>query len=224
MRGFHSAIPSRAKRRRSAFTLIELLLVAAILSILALIAVPHLLESQTRAKHARARADLRQIATAIETYAVDWGDYPRNWFYGYGTIPPDLTTPVAYLSTLYMHDPFAHGLADPRARVAVWKEFTEFYTYNRILSYADAKEFAPTSPWRPGAESVDGPAPYYNKGALRKYGHWRLFSIGPDRQWMDGWDVRTSDTPYDPTNGTVSFGNVLRTQVSIDGLVTTALP
>lgn len=62
--------------RRRAFTLIELLIVVAIISILAAIAVPNFLEAQTRAKISRCKADMRTMATAIEAYAVDFVKYP----------------------------------------------------------------------------------------------------------------------------------------------------
>ncbi len=60
-----------------AFTLIELLIVVAIIAILAAIAVPNFLEAQTRAKVARVKADMRTIATAVETYHIDYDAYPR---------------------------------------------------------------------------------------------------------------------------------------------------
>ena len=59
-----------------AFTLIELLIVVAIIAILAAIAVPNFLEAQVRSKVSRAMADMRSLATALECYAVDYNRYP----------------------------------------------------------------------------------------------------------------------------------------------------
>jgi type II secretion system protein G len=68
-----SPFPSRHHR---AFTLIELLIVVAIIAILAAIAVPNFLEAQVRAKVSRAQNDMRTLATAIESYQVDNNAYP----------------------------------------------------------------------------------------------------------------------------------------------------
>ena len=64
---------------RAAFTLIELLIVVAIIAILAAIAVPNFLEAQMRAKLTRSKSDLRTCSVAWETYRIDNG---KPWLYG----------------------------------------------------------------------------------------------------------------------------------------------
>jgi len=116
--------------KRTAFTLIELLIVVAIIAILAAIAVPNFLEAQTRSKISRAKSDERSIATAIEAYVVDYNKLPRDGndpgitvitftqetgipgdavegnggFYGYYLRRPTIwgafTTPVAYITSI----------------------------------------------------------------------------------------------------------------------------
>jgi len=46
--------------------------------ILAAIAVPNFLESQVRSKVSRSKADMRSLATAIESYMVDNNQYPPS--------------------------------------------------------------------------------------------------------------------------------------------------
>ncbi len=61
--------------RTGAFTLIELLIVVAIIGILAAIAVPNFLNAKTRAKIARVIGDLKAITTAMELYKADRNSY-----------------------------------------------------------------------------------------------------------------------------------------------------
>ncbi len=65
-------------RRQKGFTLIELLIVVAIIGIIAAIAIPNLLNAINRGRQKRTMADIRSIATAIESYQVDWNFYPKS--------------------------------------------------------------------------------------------------------------------------------------------------
>ncbi len=90
---------------KQAFTLIELLIVVAIIGILAAIAVPNFLNAQTRAKIARVIADQKSVATALEQYRMDKNSYPPDATNRRPTGLYMLTFPVAYITTI-PRDPF----------------------------------------------------------------------------------------------------------------------
>ena len=67
-------------RRHKGFSLIELLLVVAVITIIAAIAIPNFLRSRLRANEASAVASLRVINTAAVTYSISYPDmgYPAQ--------------------------------------------------------------------------------------------------------------------------------------------------
>jgi len=63
-------------KNRKGFTLIELMIVIAIIIILAAIAIPNYLRMTDRARRSRVAGDFTSVATALEAFSVDWGSYP----------------------------------------------------------------------------------------------------------------------------------------------------
>lgn len=207
-------------RRHLAFTLIELLIVVAIIAILAAIAVPNFLEAQTRSKVSRTLADMRSVATALESYSVDYNRYPpfartpASFTLpggpvtglpadGSGCLPSEyaggLTSPIAYITSI-PNDPFGNTLPDDQFTFGGTATITDSYYYN-LREWFDCRGFV----WGVSRTNDD------NTDA------WVLQSKGPDKYFappIGGVGVEHVDFPYrweyDPTNGTISGGNVIR--------------
>ena len=195
-----------------AFTLIELLIVVAIIAILAAIAVPNFLEAQVRSKIARVRNDHRTLATALESYTVDNNRPPLSFWPYYNLHPQDrvaldwrhicykqLTTPISYI-TSFLADPFSpyKNQQDPREE-SKYYYYVDFYPEGNAYS-ADVYQ------------DIQG-----------KAFKWAVYSVGPqslesnNMPWVE--DILGALVPieaslgnvYDSTNGTKSAGKIFRT-------------
>jgi len=62
---------NRAGNRRRGFTLVEIMIVVAIIALLAAIAVPNFLRARKRSQAAKIMEDLRQIDNATDMYATE---------------------------------------------------------------------------------------------------------------------------------------------------------
>ncbi len=67
---------------RKGFTLIELMIVVIIIGILAAIAIPKYISVTKKAEAARVISDFRVIASAVQMYVGETGEYPPDYYPG----------------------------------------------------------------------------------------------------------------------------------------------
>ncbi len=161
---------------KTAFTLIELLIVVAIIGILAAIAVPIFLNAQLKAKIASVQGDFHTLIQAADMYLIDWGRYPIDGAYvANATEHPNagyrgLTTPVAYINSLELaRDNFAH-VQFRMQNGHDWDQFYEFGFSNALNGNVDpAKKrdrYFIESVGPDGLDSIQGTRDYPNKPGL----------------------------------------------------------
>lgn len=194
-------------KRKAGFTLIELLIVVAIIAILALIALPNFLESQIRSKVSRVKADLRSVATAVETYIVDHNHYPPDHpapQYRLEDVK-ELTTPVSYITSVDLTDPFI-----PRKIIADYS-LRGYQYFNYRQGWGKLVMPGPENS-RPNTSILKSFGPNAGLAGHRNLGddggEWLIF--GPNTLSPDPLYQRHIDRLYDPSNGTISLGDIVR--------------
>lgn len=88
---------SRISKEQKGFTLIELIVVIAILGILALILTPKLLEALDRSRYRSGMSTASEIQSAMERYSIDYKSYPdMNYLSTYASLKSHLSTYVNF--------------------------------------------------------------------------------------------------------------------------------
>lgn len=207
-------------KKRSAFTLIELLIVVAIIAILAAIAVPNFLEAQTRSRVSRAMNDLRTISVAMESYRIDNNSYIASDvdspLPGHGSYSAAdrrlLTTPISYCSSV-PSDIFQiiAGRSAPGYRIYALSYGPSTVNTVGYVSHYNVYPYTAWMTWSYGPDLVTNCGGYMslpyiiaNEGANPPY-------VGVDQSgnWItSGHSYR--GLRYDSTNGTVSYGDIYR--------------
>jgi len=192
------------------FTVIELLIVIAIISIIAAIAVPNLMSANIRAKVSGVKADMGSIAIALEDYKID--DPYRN----YPVEPP----------SPYGHDEIAvsgQAFDDPSDAVGLGKlvyplDASEPTYLKRIAGdpFNDSGE----EEWNGTSGAHNNHYCYFTADADQESSsteakYWALVSYGPDKD-LDITNysqakaaVDSGTNLYDPDNGITSSGDIV---------------
>ncbi len=187
MLGNHSRPTSR---RPSAFTLIELLIVVAIIGILAAIAVPNFLNARLKALTSRVQADMRTVSDAYQMYFLDRGAWPPHC-----DGPAQhrfVTTPVSYLN-ISVEDPFAQS--EQAKGDTLWENTWGQYHPEVAMAW-NTKSY--------GFENgVQNDPAYFQANRNAAY---FVMSFGPDGD-LDS--PRPSAALYEASNGLISNGDFL---------------
>ncbi len=177
--------------KQAAFTLIELLIVVAIIGILAAIAVPNFLNAQIRAKVARTESEHRNIATALESYRMDNNNYParaglsvdsRLEFY------IRLTTPISYMTSV---------VTDPFYKI---ENASGSSQYSNLYPFQDPQQ----------TDNFKKTSSYYDlmPEEKKRRGRWVLLGAGPDGNYESS--AGRSYVIYNSSNGVASYGDIMR--------------
>ena len=207
---------------KKAFTLIELLIVVAIIGILASIAVPNFLRAMVRSKIAAVQSQINTCATALESYRLDCNGLPPTRYFclafgeeqakKYFEFPWELTTPVPYLHDRPL-DPFNTfpGASREAPGQTIKYRHPGFGYFNGMPTEEGM--------WLPKSfPDDDGEYVFYNNASEMypaidcpvQYGLWSVGPVPKIEIGMHTYEPVPSHTWYSPSNGTVSLGIIVK--------------
>jgi prepilin-type N-terminal cleavage/methylation domain-containing protein len=209
-----------------AFTLIELLIVIAIILILISIALPNFLEAQLRARVTRARGSLHSLATALNTYRLDFNIYPDDQdedpFSPTNRGLFQLTTPIKYMTSLPF-DPLGPGNFDSQSATGPGPSGGQSTnSFSPIFAMASTGG-APNEVHRRGFGFIPPPK-RVNAFCVYSHGVDKLDDFTSENDFPFSAPVypvvavpgvlcvfsAVGARSYSPTNGTRSFGDILQ--------------
>ena len=102
-----------SRRRRSGFTLIEILVVIVVIAILATLVAPNIFQNVGNAKQATAKSQIEMLGAALDAYRLDNGAYPTTQqgllaLWEKPTIDPPANWRSPYLRKAVPLDPRGH--------------------------------------------------------------------------------------------------------------------
>ena len=128
------------QKNRAGFTLVEIMIVVAIIALLAAIAVPGFLRARKRSQASKVLNDLRMIDSAVDQYAIEKGKVTGN--------SVDVTDWTAYVkkdTNLYLTGKDMFG-EDYGAQSVDTIPKVPTNTYNNLSDVTDAAFWSPFNP------------------------------------------------------------------------------
>lgn len=194
-------------KQHTAFTLTELAVTLAIVSILALIVAPAVRDAITHARIASAKNNLRILRDGLEAYASDYGRYPSGSTVPSNSLISDFDSSIVFQSLLGVYLPNNPLLLEDDFSRETMKNIKQSIAFDPSsipdvvgYSYFDYMNYH-VPPWTP----------------LKAFA---LVCVGPDAKDSGlGIAVRTpftlSKTIYSPSNGVHSEGDIGVANVSL---------